>query len=345
MYETSIHNASRFKDIGLTFIFTPFLFVAYIGNNTEQMEYLNSLWSKWMPPGSPQVAVDGRPRLSGILDTVNSTLAHGPETRLPSEFYDKKAIDITHKIAVDEWFTGYKESREYRKLGVGALMGDVVDRMVGASIEGAWRNTAIPAGEANHGQAIKFALHGCHDTTLAAFLASLGAFEGEMWPPYTSSIAVELFEKTTAVSIEPGKVLEEFQNPMSAPSPTKKPSDFFRYLIGRPTSSSSSGNSNNGVPPSTVARTPLSSFPAASREKLRTKHYVRIRYNDRPMLVPGCAAKPGNHLPGDPTFCTLEAFKEITDKFTPGRWRDDCAANSKEGMFGRDDEEKSPAGF
>lgn len=304
-----------------------------------------------MPPASPTVAVDSHPRLSGILDTINSTLAHGPETRLPSEFYDEKARDIASDIAVDEWFTGYKESREYRKLGMGAQVGDVVDRMVATSLEGAWRNTMLPIGEANHGKPIKFALNGCHDTSLAGILASLGAFDGEKWPPYTSSISIELFEKVSSrnADIEPGKVLEEFQNPMSSPSNlTKKPSDFFRYLIGRPSSQSNGNNKDNTTPeapPSSVARTPLASLPASSRERLRTKHFVRIRYNDRPIQIPGCAAKQANHLPGDPTFCTLEAFKEITDKFTPGRWRDDCAANNGEGMFGKDDVEKEVAGF
>ncbi|KAK2762265.1 hypothetical protein FQN54_001275 [Arachnomyces sp. PD_36] len=317
-------------------------------NDSEKMGYLNSLWSKWMPPASPNVAVDSHPRLSGILDTVNSTLAHGPETRLPSEFYDKKAIDIASEIAVDEWFTGYKESQEYRKLGMGAQVGDVVDRMVAVSLEGAWRNTSLPIDEANHGKPIKFALNGCHDTSLAGILASLGAFDGGKWPPYTSSIAIELFEKVSGADMEPGKILEEFQDPNSPPTMAKRPSEFFRFLLGRSGPSSNGNNKDNTTPEapaSRVARIPLSSLPASSREKLRTKHYVRIRYNDHPVQIPGCAAKPGNHLPGDPTFCTLEAFKEITDKFTPGRWRDDCAANTGEGMFGKNDVEKVPAGY
>src|SRR5690606_10236333 len=32
--------------------------------------------------------------------------------------------------------------------------------------------------------------------------------------------------------------------------------------------------------------------------------YVRVRYNDEPVVVPGCR-KPGNHLDGDVSFCTL----------------------------------------
>ena len=69
------------------------------------MEYLSSLISKWMPEqddGSHDVAVDSHPRLSGIMDTINSTLAHGPKTRLPSKFYDPKGRDIIDKIGVEE---------------------------------------------------------------------------------------------------------------------------------------------------------------------------------------------------------------------------------------------------
>jgi hypothetical protein len=53
-------------------------------------------------------------------------------------------------------------------------------------------------------KAIKLALSGCHDTTLAAVLASLGAFQGESWPPFTSHIALELFRKGNEEKIEVG---------------------------------------------------------------------------------------------------------------------------------------------
>ena len=51
-------------------------------NDTEDMEYLSKLFSKWMP-GTAKVRVDSHPRLSGIMDTINSTDAHGPQTKLP----------------------------------------------------------------------------------------------------------------------------------------------------------------------------------------------------------------------------------------------------------------------
>ncbi|EAW07206.1 putative acid phosphatase [Aspergillus clavatus NRRL 1] len=287
-------------------------------NETEQMDYLNSLWSKWMPEASPRVGVDSHPRLSGINDTINATDAHGPATKLPAEFYDKKAREYTNDIAVDEWFAGYAESREYRKLGVGALMGDVVDRMVNAAVNGGWRSERSASASGTHpGQAIKFAMSGCHDTTLAAILGSVGAFD-DRWPPFTSSIAVELFSRAADSTAE------------STPSTQ---SGLLSSLLSSTTTT-----------PTTTDRTPLADLPASSRQTLQ-KHYVRIRYNDRPVRVPGCAAKPENHLPGDETFCTLAAFKEIVDKYTPRSWASECVQNLGEGLYGKGDMEKSVAGF
>lgn len=88
-------------------------------NTSDDMQYVNSKITKWMPQASKTVAVDSHPRLSGIMDTINSTIAHGPETRLPSEFYDPKLRSIVEKIGVEEWFHGYNENKEYRKLGIG----------------------------------------------------------------------------------------------------------------------------------------------------------------------------------------------------------------------------------
>ena len=263
------------------------------------MQYLSSLISVWMPSQSP-VKVDSHPRLSGIMDTINSTLAHGPETRLPASFYDPKGRKIIDKIAVEEWFSGYKESNEYRKVGIGSLAGDIVARMVGSVeksgndglLEIAGEDGDLGAGRGGE-KDIKFGLSGCHDTTLAALLSSLGCFEVEEWPPYTSHLAFELFRKADSPrdSID-GDNLDQ---PVTASSSQKQNQSPSKTFFG---SGGKTKVATEGMP-----RKSTEDLTSVEKEKLRG-HFVRIRYNDRPMVVPGCKL-PGKHLEGDESFCTL----------------------------------------
>ncbi|KAK4138298.1 phosphoglycerate mutase-like protein [Trichocladium antarcticum] len=254
-------------------------------NDTPDMAYLAGLYGRWMPAGTA-VAVDSRPRLSGIMDTVNSTLAHGPDTRLPREFYDARAREIMERIGVEEWFAGYKESREYRMLGIGGLLGDVVGRMVGSVEEG------TPRGD----ERVRLGLSGCHDTTLAGVLMSLGAYDTDAWPPFTSHIAIEMFRAARAL-----------------PPPTEK-TGWWGSLFG---SGASAGTG--------IRRKPTTELTPGEKGAL-DGYYVRMRYNDEPVTIPACRI-PGNHLEGDESFCTLAAFKTVVDKFTPTNWREQCRMN------------------
>ncbi|KAK5654175.1 hypothetical protein OQA88_7606 [Cercophora sp. LCS_1] len=261
-------------------------------NATEDMEYLNKVLGKWTNPEKPRIAVDGRPRLSGIMDTVNATDAHGPNTKLPAEFYDPKGREIMEKIGVEEWFAGYKESREYRMLGIGGLMGDIVGRMV-SSAEGT--------------DSTRLGLSGCHDTTLAGVLASVGGFETNAWPPFTSHIAIEMFRK-------------------SSPTPAGTGGSWWSTLFG-----------NGGTK---IGRKPTPELTSAEKKRL-DGFYVRLRYNDEPVTIPGCKA-PGNHLEGDESFCTLAAFKKVVDNFTPSDWKRQCRMNLNEPGV---PSESEPAGY
>lgn len=271
-------------------------------NETDDMQYLSKLFTKWMP-GNQKVAVDSHPRLSGIMDTINSTDAHGPATKLPKEFYDPKARTIIDKIGVEEWFEGYKESSEYRMLGIGALMGDIASRMTG-SVERNGNDGLVEVGdngELGRGRGsetdIKLALSGCHDTTIAACLASLGAFEGEKWPPFTSHIAFELFRKKAATNAS----LPIPDAPSSAAAlgaSENRPQSWWQSLFGGSKSAAPETSESQSI-----ARKPLANLTTEQKKELQG-YYVRIRYNDKIMQVPGCKAA-GKHLEGDTTFCTL----------------------------------------
>ena len=283
-------------------------------NTTSEMEYLNKLISKWMPETSKRVAVDSHPRLSGIMDTINSTLAHGPETRLPNEFYDEKGRAIIDKIGVEEWFSGYQESREYRSVGIGGLMGDIVARMVG-SVERNGSDGLLEVGGSDGftgsgrggEREIKLALSGCHDTTLAAVLASLGAFEGEKWPPYTSHIALEMFRKSSSEKIQvPAKRKIEDTTIVAAAGDPKIRKGWFGRVFGDSSVTDAKGDKNN---PLGIARQKVEELVESERSKL-DDYFVRIRYNDKVMMVPGCRPA-GKHLDGDESFCTLVSLSTL----------------------------------
>jgi acid phosphatase len=337
-------------------------------NDTEDMEYLSKLFSKWMP-GKAKVAVNSHPRLSGIMDTINATDAHGPATKLPKEFYDPKAREIIDKISVEEWYAGYTESEEYRMLGIGGLLGDITTRMTG-SVEQNGRDGIVEVGgedgDLGHGRGgetnIKLALSGCHDTTLAAVLTSLGAFEGEKWPPFTSHIAIELFRKKQADLRSASASTINSGDAFTKPNGGKSQS-WWSSIFGTAKAVHQQSES--------IARKPMEELTDKQKDSLKG-YYVRLRYNDKIMQVPGCKVE-GKHLEGDTTFCTLvslsltsstlippspvpdpllrasncvlhhqEAFKSIADKYTPKNWKYACASNVDVPSF---PERVEPAGY
>lgn len=306
-------------------------------NDTEDMDYINSKISRWMPQSSKKVAVDSHPRLSGIMDTINSTLAHGDETRLPGEFYDAKLRAIVDRIGVEEWFSGYSENREYRALGIGAQVGDIVERMV-SKVEGVGLSINEIGGEngklgkGRGGETgINFALSGCHDTTLAAVMTSFGAFNGEKWPPYTSHVAVELFrdrQRDYPQAPSAGSLLKG--GPKEEPQHTSKPG-WLAGMVGLGASKQQDAGKPKKLPEAPasasqgIARRPVADLSETEKGRL-DGYYVRLKFNDKVFKVPACA-KPGNHLEGDDSFCTLEAFKRVADSFTPQNWKVECGKN------------------
>ncbi|PWY98434.1 phosphoglycerate mutase-like protein [Testicularia cyperi] len=57
------------------------------------------------------------------------------------------------------------------------------------------------------------------------------------------------------------------------------------------------------------------------------QHYVRVRYGDRDMRLPACAAQ-GKHYEGRPEFCTLEAFMDVAKSLRHPKgwsWDEQCS--------------------
>ena len=288
-------------------------------NRSTEMDYINSMIGKWMPEDQ-RVAIDSQPRLSGILDTVNSTLAHGKGTRLPDAFYDEKCVAIMNRLVIEEWFSGFNESHEYRALGIGSLLGDVVSRMI-VNVEMNSGDCQTQNSDATQSidcpnTPIKLGLSGCHDNTLAAVLTSLGALKLESWPRFSSHIAIELFRETrTSTSTQASAPRIGIEDRPDRPSPPCRATD--EHQIDR-----------TATP---IGRQKLDSLQPSQQSKL-DGYYVRMLYNHQPITIPGCTT-PGKHLNGNSSFCTLETFKTIVDKFTPLRWKQNCLRNLDKPTF------------
>jgi len=212
------------------------------------LQYASARLQKEIPGG---VKVNGHPRVSGIFDTMNCALVHG--VQLPKPLYDEQIQKDLEGAIVEEWFAGYRDSAEFRRLGIGSFLGDILDKMDDSS--------------GRHDEkGVKLAMYGSHDTQLASILASLQTFDGR-WPCFTSSIAFELFSRPS-------------QSPLGA---TWKGADYF----------------------------------------------VRMMYNDKALVIPACKAK-ANHLDGNESFCTLDAFRQVVEQMRPKDWKQECRLVSEE---------------
>ncbi|KAF1949379.1 acid phosphatase [Byssothecium circinans] len=275
-------------------------------NESDDMRYLSEKLGKWMP-SNEALAVDSRPSLSAVMDSINATLAHGPDTRLPDEFYDERVRKVIDCIVVDEMFRGYGVSRELRMLGAGQLVGDIVLKMVD-QVEWSRRYDMLRDPTVQSNAPPRLSLLGCHDRTIGVVLASLGCLNGnEKWPPFTSHIIFELFRKRRT------------------PSPSMNEGGRRWLWRGATTGLTSITDQGDTGEPRSFGRRPVKKLTTEEVQEL-DEYFVRVRYNDRIMTIPGCRAE-GKHFDEDTSLCTLSAFKSIVDKFTPRSWKYACKSN------------------
>ncbi|KAJ6486924.1 histidine phosphatase superfamily [Mycena sanguinolenta] len=150
----------------------------------QTLEPLDKHLSKYLD-GRP-IRIDGRPRASGVLDTIRAAIAHG--VKVPSEFEDKAVIDVVvrfvfrgyqEQAVVAEWFAD--KTHEVRRLGMGPLLSDLANKMA--------RKAELGAEDP-----LKVLVHSTHDTALAATLSTLDVFD-EKWPAFAAHISFELFKR------------------------------------------------------------------------------------------------------------------------------------------------------
>ncbi|KZV74189.1 phosphoglycerate mutase-like protein [Peniophora sp. CONT] len=137
------------------------------------LEPLDKKVSKYL--GDNPIRVDGRPRASGVLDTIRAAMAH--DMKVPPEFEERAVSSVIERAVVNEWFSD--KSEEVRRLGMGRLLGDIVEKMH-------LKTQSVNA-------APKILVHSTHDTGLAALLNTLDVFD-DRWPGFTASITFELYK-------------------------------------------------------------------------------------------------------------------------------------------------------
>ncbi|KAI0096085.1 histidine phosphatase superfamily [Nemania sp. FL0031] len=260
-------------------------------NGSDDVKYLSEKLGKWLPKGRP-LSVDSKPRLSDVMDTLKTSIAHGPETRLPDEFYEERVHKTIERIVIDERFYPYSVSRELRKLGAGEFMGGIVQKMVD---QAAWKQGYNTDSSLQLTAPPKLSLLGCHDFAFGGALASLGCLDSiDQWPPFTGNITFELFRKSQATGA--------------------------RRRLGLLYQTDQQPNRTQG------RLQPMEGHATTKVENMLDGYYVRVKSNGRILTVPGCRPE-GNHLDGDESVCTLSAFKSIVDKFTPKSWQGACNSN------------------
>ncbi|KAL1743996.1 histidine phosphatase superfamily [Schizophyllum fasciatum] len=155
--------------------------------------------------GGP-IRVDGRPRASGILDTIRAAAAHG--VKVPPEFEERAVGEVLERAVVAEWFSDKTE--EVRRLGLGRLLDDMSRKM-------ARKAGAAQGGKKAEPDPLKLLVHSTHDTALAGLLATLDVYD-EKWPAFTAAVSFELFRRDPVA--EGRSVMQTILSPFRArPAP------------------------------------------------------------------------------------------------------------------------------
>ncbi|KAJ2563509.1 hypothetical protein GGH95_004601 [Coemansia sp. RSA 1836] len=241
-----------------------------------------------------------------VWDTVSSMRAHG--LPLPKEIDDEFITRVSRMSAVEY----LHPSTQYTKLvrmQIGPLVRELADNVVSA-VEA---DRGVLASRQQ--QQPKMSIYSGHDTTVGPLLAifgdelggspSLNAFAGPMWPPFASSLRIELLKDSTspypAIQSSWAGDLADHSNELSAIPPEERtrppnvPNSLYRWVPGQ-----------------AAAASAVPFNPRATRD-----YYVRVWYNDRSVQLPACLDPGAHHSKLGSTVCTLDGFFKQIAHFAP----------------------------
>ncbi|RIA89614.1 histidine phosphatase superfamily, partial [Glomus cerebriforme] len=125
-----------------------------------------------------EVKLNSNPSLNGIFDTV--TAAKANKISIPKEFTDE-IVDKIDEISTGEWFYGFYETLEMRRLAIGRFLAELREIILSKV-----NNTSET-------KDLKFAIYSGHDSTIAPLITTFNAYN-HRWPKFNSHLTLELFE-------------------------------------------------------------------------------------------------------------------------------------------------------
>lgn len=156
---------------------------------------------------------------------------------------------------------------------------------------------------------MKILVHSTHDTALAGLCSTLDVFDERYVTPKQSSFLIHRLFAAGPPSL-----------PQSHLSCSRRVLQkiFLNAVFSKP----SCHHSDSLRPPRSTVCCLI--VPYHRMLIVNTTPVVRMRYQNRNLTLPLCSEE-GNHLPGSPEFCTLEAFQARVKELTPVDWEKECA--------------------
>ncbi|KAJ2750930.1 hypothetical protein GGI19_004814, partial [Coemansia pectinata] len=231
-----------------------------------------------------------------VWDTTSSMRSHG--LPLPKEIDNELIAQVSNMAAV-EYLHPTMKSTQLARMQIGLLAREFADNLV--SVVEADRG--IVTGKQ---RPPKMSIYSGHDTTVGPLLAifgddlagspSLTTSATPMWPPFASSLRIELLKDSASPysTIQPswaGDLANHSEDVSTIPPderirPLNVPDSLYRWAPGQ-------ADNASAVPFN----------PRATRD-----YYVRIWYNDRSVQVPTCRDPGAHHTKLGPSVCTLDGF-------------------------------------
>ncbi|KAJ2704714.1 hypothetical protein H4R19_005203, partial [Coemansia spiralis] len=240
----------------------------------------------------------GNPRMAiHLMDTLIPMRAHG--LPLPAGIDDAILARIARLAAVEFLESGWR-SAAVTRMQLGRLAHELTGN-VARAVEADRR-------EAQTAQR-KLGIYSGHDTTLAGLLAVFGHDSAQptpempadlVWPPFASSIRVELLKDT----VTPGPAIQ--------PAWEHEQAD---HTVNRAQIPPDSRVRPIGVPDSLYHWSPGAGPTLQAHPRATRGYYVRVWYNDRTLQLPTCRDPGAHHIGLGPSACTLDGFFKQVARF------------------------------